>query len=220
MITESTITIIPRAQRVKNAISICGTLSKPSKMPCHGYSLPASECISGSLLADIPGSVCYDCYALKGRYNFPNVKNAMLKRLKSITNNDWVNHMTELINNTNDGFFRWHDSGDLQGTWHLKRIIQIANNTPLVLHWLPTREYQMVDEVIRNGIAIPSNLTIRVSAHMVNQPAPKRFKHTSTVSNNGIHLGHRCPAPDNNNQCGSCRACWDKQVENVSYNAH
>ena len=55
---------------------ITGGLSKPSKMPGYAYNLPATECKIGSKLVKVPGSVCHGCYALKGRYRFPNVKDA------------------------------------------------------------------------------------------------------------------------------------------------
>ena len=45
---------------------IGGSLSKPSKMPGWSIGLPAKECKTGSKLRAVPGSVCYDCYALKG----------------------------------------------------------------------------------------------------------------------------------------------------------
>ena len=68
----------------KELKEITGGLSKPSKMPGFSYNFPATRCITGSKLVKIPGSVCSGCYALKGRYRFSNVKNAMQRRLDSI----------------------------------------------------------------------------------------------------------------------------------------
>ena len=65
----------------KQALAICGSLSNPSKMPGHGYALPAYRCRIGSLLQLVPKAVCYYCYALRGRYLFPAVIAAMEKRL-------------------------------------------------------------------------------------------------------------------------------------------
>ena len=69
---------------------ITGGLSKPSKMPGYSYNLPAIHCKTGSKLAQIPGTTCHGCYALKGRYRFPNVMDAMMRRLGSITRPDWA----------------------------------------------------------------------------------------------------------------------------------
>jgi hypothetical protein len=50
-------------------------LSFPSKMPCASVGLPAIvACRTGAKLAQVPGSVCSGCYAMKGNYRFSNVK--------------------------------------------------------------------------------------------------------------------------------------------------
>jgi hypothetical protein len=72
---------------------ITGGLSKPSKMPGYAYNLPAIHCKTGSKLAAIPGTTCHGCYALKGRYRFPNVMDAMMRRLASISRPDWSRTM-------------------------------------------------------------------------------------------------------------------------------
>jgi hypothetical protein len=38
----------------KQALAICGSLSNPSKMPGHGYALPAYRCRLGSFLQHPP----------------------------------------------------------------------------------------------------------------------------------------------------------------------
>ena len=199
-----------------------GGLSNPSKMPCMGYSLPAQECLTGSKLRDVPGTTCSVCYARKGRFRFGVVKNAMYRRLDSILNPLWVNVMAELIWRTGDGYFRWHDSGDLQSTDHLGRIVAVCLETPEVMHWLPTREYQIVQNYIIEGGEIPENLNIRVSAHMVDGPAPAIIGFTGSIVSSGEPPEgvHTCPAPLQEGKCGDCRACWDKDVDLVNYHAH
>ena len=63
---------------------IGGSLSKPSKMPGWSIGLPAKECKTGGKLQKVPGSVCYDCYALKGCYVFKVVQDAQYRRLAAI----------------------------------------------------------------------------------------------------------------------------------------
>ena len=82
---------------IKLAEDAVGSLSKPSKMPGFGYSTPAEDCITGSKLAEVAGSICSICYARKGRYAFSNVKNAMKKRLKAIERSDWIDMMVFMI---------------------------------------------------------------------------------------------------------------------------
>jgi len=197
-----------------------GGLSSPSKMPCHGYSIPASACNVGGRLRSIKGSTCSSCYACKGRYMFANVQNALQRRLDAFTNDPhWEDYMVELIRRKEkSGFFRWHDSGDLQSMAHLLAIIEIADRLPDIRFWLPTREVGLMRQFVREygAHAIPDNLTIRVSAAMVGGDA---------VAIDGCHQSRvdkvgSCPAPKQNNQCGSCRACWDKSVETVTYSLH
>ena len=61
--------------QTKDALKIIGgSLSKPSKMPGWSIGLPAKECKTGGKLQKVPGSVCFDCYALKGCYVFKVVQ--------------------------------------------------------------------------------------------------------------------------------------------------
>ena len=197
---------------VKEAKKITGGLSKPSKMPGPAYNLPAYKCITGAKLAKVPGSVCAGCYALKGRYRFSNVRDALDRRLASLNHPQWVDAMVTLIGK--QPYFRWHDSGDLQSAWHLKQIFEVCVRTPGTKHWLPTREVKFL--TLMDPEAVPGNLTIRISSHMIDQPPVKFWPWTSTVGSSG----GTCPAPQNGNKCGPCRACWDRKVENIQYHEH
>lgn len=199
---------------LKEAEAIAGTLSKPSKMPGYAYGIPAQNCVLGAKLVRIPGSVCSKCYALKGRYVFANVRAAQERRYASLQHPLWVEAMTFMIKFRGIPFFRWHDSGDIQGHWHLAKIVEIALRCPEVSFWLPTREAGMLKKF---PSPIPSNLVIRVSGTMIDGPVPSGFTNTSTVVSNGLH---NCPASRQGNICGPCRACWDANVSNVSYPQH
>jgi len=195
----------------KEAKEITGGLSLPSKMPGPAYNLPAQACITGAKLVKIPGSVCNGCYALKGRYNFRNVRLALARRLESLKHPQWVFAMTVLIKG--EEVFRWHDSGDLQSSWHLKRIFEVCEATPETSHWLPTREAKFLP---LNTDSIPKNLIIRMSSHRIDQKPVKFWPWTSTVSTGSF----TCPASKQGNECKSCRNCWDRNIANVSYPKH
>ena len=108
----------------KEARRITGGLSAPSKMPGPAYNLPAQGCITGAKLQAVEGSVCAGCYALKGRYNFKNVRLALARRLQSLDHPQWVYAMIVLIKG--EEVFRWHDSGDLQSVQHLMNIFEVC----------------------------------------------------------------------------------------------
>jgi len=198
----------------KEAKVITGGLSAPGKMPEGSYNLPASMCQTGAKLREIPGTPCYGCYAFKGRYNFPNVKDALSRRLDSLTHLHWVEAMATLIQGKKH--FRWHDSGDLQSVHHLKKIFQVCKLTPGTMHWLPTQERQYLP---LQGSSVPKNLIIRLSNAKNDTVPGQAWSHWSTVVSKP-RAGHVCPAPEQGNECGSCRACWSKDVHEVQYKIH
>ena len=206
---------------ILEALKTINGFSKPSKMPCHSWSIPAKDCKTGSKLVQVSGSICEDCYALSGFYRMGNVKSCLEKRLQSLSNPKWEEAMTVAISGSEgSGFFRWFDSGDIQSLAHLKQIAQIATNLPKIQFWLPTKEYGIVQDFLKEN-ELPQNLTIRLSAYMIDGPAPVGLANrlglvTSTVSK----TSWTCPAGSQGNKCLQCRACWDKQVSNVAYKHH
>jgi hypothetical protein len=208
---------------VKAAVAIAGTLSKPSKMPGRGYSIPTAYCGVGGKLRDVKGSTCEHCYAHKrGNYRFHNVQAGLENRYRSLMHPQWCAAMAALITAQSPEYFRWHDSGDIQGPWHLANICEVARLTPNTRHWLPTREYRMVKQYLASGGTIPENLCVRLSAHMVDGSTPDiAGLPVSTVHTAGAPTGcHSCPALMQGNVCGECRACWRKDVAHVSYHVH
>lgn len=233
----------PPTMTLREAHEIAGTLSFPSKMPGTSYGLPATACKAGARLANIKGSVCATCYALKDFYTLPNVERAQRRRLTSVAHPRWVDAMVCLLLHTHAsplipvdrgvvgiragqrrgfneaGWHRWHDSGDIQSVEHLAKIVEVCRRTPRIKHWLPTREARMVREFLASN-SVPKNLVIRMSATMVDGPLPS-FATTSGVHTTAPADGaYRCPAPTQGHKCGSCRACWSLSVAAVSYEAH
>ena len=189
---------------------ITGGLSAPGKMPEGSYNLPATACQTGAKLREIPGTPCYKCYAFKGRYNFPDVKNALQRRLESLMHPRWVEAMTVLVKGKKH--FRWHDSGDIQSVAHLIKIFEVCKNTPDTKHWLPTQERKYLPINWRH----PKNLVIRLSNAKNNTKPGNAWTHWSTV----VDHGGDCPASKQGNVCGSCRRCWDRKVKHVTYPKH
>lgn len=200
-------------------------------MPGPAWSIPAELCRIGSILRAKAGSVCSKCYALKGRYVFPNVRAAMARRLARYSANPagWRDAMAESILKTGTDVFRWLDSGDLQSVAMLRDIAAVAEATPAVDHWLPTRERDTVKAYLQEGGTIPENLTVRLSAAMVGAPlapaarGPLAGLPVSVVRAKGTEARqgeYRCPAPLQGGKCGACRSCWSRRVAVVSYGAH
>jgi len=206
------------------ASTVCGSLTSTSKMPCKSYSLPTEACHTGFKMSKIADSICSKCYANKGFYRAyeNNIKPAQFARLDSITSDYWVSGMVAAIGK--DTYFRWHDSGDLQGLDHLEKIAQVCDATPHTMHWLPTREYGMVKEYIdKHGLA-PANLTIRLSAMYPDKPViiPKSLQGIKGITASNVHtvtpIGEACNAPNQDGKCLDCRQCWTDAV--ISYSLH
>jgi hypothetical protein len=203
------------------AIETTGGLSNPSKMPCYGFSIPAVKCITGMKLRKVVNSICSKCYAMKGMYGFPAVKNALMKRWEKLNHPEWVSAMSVLINSKEkSGFFRWHDSGDVQSVEHLSRIVDVCKLTPHIQHWLPTREYSFVSEYLKTN-PFPTNLTVRLSALMLEGQPPVAIAKRLGLTTSGVSKeGFTCPASQQNNECRDCRACWMKENKNINYKQH
>lgn len=213
-----------KKEKIKTLSQDCGTLSVPSKMPCYSWSTPAKACKVGSRLKEVKGSTCSLCYAEKNFYLMPSTRNAMEHRLACLQDlESWKVAIRDLIKlQEKSGYFRWHDSGDIQSVDHLLAIVWIAEELPNIKFWLPTREYKMVSDAhkLLKGKGWPSNLVIRLSALMVDIGPPEKLAQrvgcqTSTVTTKG---DHNCIAYLQDGKCLGCRACW--KPGNVSYPQH
>ena len=197
---------------VKEAQKITGSMTRTSKMPGLSYSLPAWECQTGAKLRKIPGTPCHGCYALKGNYiRYPAIKKAQYYRLASLVHDSWVMAMVAQVKRQK--WFRWHDAGDVQSHEHMAKIIEVCKLTPDTQHWMPTQERQYLPDPEQ----VPANLIIRLSAAKVDGNPGNAWSHSSTVVTDG---SPSCPAPNQGGKCRDCRACWNKDIKNISYGKH
>jgi len=217
---------LKRFKSVQNAELLVGGLSRPSKMPWLGWSISAKQCRTGGALAKVEGSVCHGCYALKGRYVFPNVQSALNRRQACSETAIFVPAFIFLLRekakkvNVERRFFRWFDSGDLQNLDMLYNLNLIALNVPEVQFWLPTKEKGIVREFLKETKFSP-NLTVRVSAPMIDAVPRTDLTVGSAVFKIKIPTGAQpCPAPSQGNACVDCRSCWDNTVKLVAYHIH
>lgn len=218
------------------AWKVIGSLGKTSKMPGYSYGLDAFKCITGSELAEVPGSTCVNCYARRNFYKtWRPAKIARERRHASLDHPRWIEAMALLINHrcAKEPWFRWHDSGDIMSLEHLENIVEVCRRTSGIKHWLPTREYGFVWAYLKRHGSFPDNLCVRVSAKMVGKkprlPLALQELPTSTVHQawqGPVQVDDRrshsvaCKAPERDNQCMKCRACWSNKVINVSYKVH
>lgn len=203
-------------------------------MPGLSWSIDARLCQTGSILREkVPDSPCASCYACKGRALFPQVAMANDRRYAG-----WVNHpdtwpeliAEQILLTTPIGvpYFRWFSMGDLQSERMFDQICEVADRTPTIQHWLPTQERRYVTHRLDH---LPPNLVVRVSGAQIAGATPS-VPHASLVAPKDLHsiwplltlysthTRHYCPASLQQNECGSCRACWDPKVRTVVYLQH
>lgn len=197
-------------------------LSETSKLGCKSWSLQALETCPGSIgdngeLVE----VCQGCYATAGNYRFPNVKRVRDINKAEWQASTWVSTMVDALQDSR--FFRWFDSGDMYALDLAEKIYQVCLATPWCKHWIPTRMYKFAKfrEVLDKLNALP-NVVVRFSGDNIGQ-APKFGEFVSMVvapDELNTANAHVCPAYTQGGKCLTCRACWDKNVQNVAYPAH
>lgn len=214
-----------------------GGFSNPSKMPGLSWSISAERCNVGSKLREKENSVCSDCYALKGNYiRFAPVMEAHERRYQAYIENPeaWANGIVQSLSrkqkrmSKDQWFFRFFDAGDIQSMEMLLWINQITFMLPDWKFWLPTKEYGIISKyrkMIDAGEVVHSpNLTIRISAAMIDGEVKNDYGFTSSKVTSGKHVGNkregRCVAYKQENQCGECRSCWDSEISVVTYPLH
>lgn len=232
--------VIDHRLSVKSATAaIGGSLGFPSKMPGTSYGLPTHMCGVGSKLRSVAGSTCEHCYAHdRNNYKYASVKIAQERRLASLDDAQaWIDAMAFLLTRehvpaklgTGTGWHRWHDSGDIRDESHFDAIVAVCKRTPAVRHWLPTREVGILSRWLKARGAtlasmydvLPRNLTVRISATMVDGAPSAVAPNVSTVHRDvAPEPADVCPAPRQGNACGDCRRCWSRDARNTSYHVH
>ena len=194
-------------------------LSNTSKLGVKSISLDARKCKTGSKLAKKPGTVCNGCYALKGCYVFPVVKDAMARRLEFFNSKDFIPIMVWLLQSQKKKYFRWFDSGDIQNVFMGLNILEICKQTPDIKHWIPSKEYKMWRQVLKIE-KLPDNVCLRISSPKIDQAPLKEFSNTSTVHKKKKAFGLECIAYKQDGKCLDCKACYNSKIKNISYPLH
>jgi len=191
-------------------------------MPCKSWSLEAIATCPGAKNAD--GSLvpaCQGCYATTGNYRFPNVKEPRQHNKLDWQADDWVHRMIQELDT--ERYFRWFDSGDMYALKLAEKIYAVMVATPWVKHWLPTRMHKFAKfaKVLRDMEKLP-NVVVRKSSDGIHGEIIDGLT-TSTIvpSVEDVPQGAvACMAYERDGKCGTCRACWDKDVQVIAYPAH
>ena len=196
------------------------------------WSLPAGSSCPGSHDAE----VCKGCYAKKGMYRFPVVKNVREFNKEDYHRDEWVDEMVKEVSKFD--YFRWFDSGDIETQELAHKISQVIKKTRDTKHWLPTRSDKIQD--IKNillsthyykgkrhsSISCKENVVVRRSADNIGfkqeRPGVNSFvireEDLFECAKRGIHL---CPVTkpgSTQKSCDTCTMCYTN--EPVAYLLH
>ena len=197
-------------------------LSRTSKLGTFSWSLQALETCPGSI-GDNGALVaaCQGCYATTGNYRFANVKAPREFNKADWQRPEWVADMVAALQN--ERYFRWFDSGDMYSLALAEKMLQVMEATPWCHHWLPTRmaKFDKFKRVIAAMQALP-NVMVRFSADSVDGTFTAGV-HGSVIipSVDDVPAGvFVCGAYANDGKCGSCRACYSKDIPVIAHPAH
>jgi hypothetical protein len=201
-------------------------LSRTSKLGTYSWSLQAGIPADGGTC---PGAVaengdyvtaCQGCYARTGMYHFGAVKKVRADNKTDWQRAEWVNDMVNALKKQTH--MRWFDSGDLYSMELAEKIYQVAINTPNTKHWIPTRMAKFSKfKAILDKLNALDNVAVRFSSDNVNGEYGPENGSVIFDSNKEAPAGtFKCKAYENDGKCGSCRACYDKDIAVIAYPSH
>lgn len=218
---------------LKEAKEVGGNVSTGNSKMTDATSMATDSfaCNTGEKLSKVEGTSCAICYARRLQTFRKNVdaswkRNQMIieRMIKTDAIDEWAEAVAYQINKKNLPKHRWFDGGDLCSPLHLLAIVTVAKLTPTVKHYLPTKEAGFVKQYIKRFGAdtIPSNLMVRMSTPKIDGSLVTGLNgYTEQIKTSSVHIdnptGFECPAKEQGNQCLSCDACWDSEVDNISY---
>lgn len=98
----------------------------------------------------------YKCYAQKGAYAWPKVKQAYNNRYLLTKQDNFVDLMNESIQKKKVDILRLHDSGDFYSINYLNKWVEIANANKEVIFYAYTKSIPF----FKKNLDIPTNLKI------------------------------------------------------------
>ena len=162
------------------------------------------------------------CYACKGNWLFPNVKNSLQHNLEAYKSNpalffESVAAQTALVR-----FCRWHSSGDIVDMQYFEGMCKVARKNKETHYLCFTKKYEIINEFLSKGKRIQKNLSIVFSAWSNWIPEnpydlPMTYVYGKEFNNELIPKD----AIPCGGKCETCQACWTlKKGQHVYFLKH
>lgn len=169
-----------------------------------------------------------DCYALKGRFRFPNVRESMRNNLDIYESDPdfyFKSIRYEIDNKTvSHKYFRWHAAGDIVDEKYFDGMIKLANELSATRFLAFTKKYDIINNYVKLGGIIPSNLNIVFSAwgsalkvdNPYNFPVAYVMFHDEMLTGYIPEEAEKCFG-----DCTNCLKCWNiKRGQSVVFSKH
>ena len=170
--------------------------------------------------ADAP---CFKgCYACKGNWLFPNVKNSLQQNLEAYRNNPTLFFESVATQTALVRFCRWHSSGDIVDMQYFEGMCKVARKNKETHYLCFTKKYEIINEFLSKGKRIPKNLSIVFSAWSNWIPEnpydlPMTYVYGKEFNNELIPKD----AIPCGGKCETCQACWTlKKGQHVYFLKH
>lgn len=138
------------------------------------FGIPAFKEASGRITCPMAEKCAKGCYASKGFFRMPNVKNSYQTRYELTKLESFADIMAIEIKRKKAKRIRIHDSGDFYSTEYLKKWCDIANRFPLTKFYFYTKSVSMIKSHV-----LPSNM-VPIFSYGGKQDAlinPKKDRH-------------------------------------------
>lgn len=186
--------------KISTAVSKLGTTIPAINLPPIVTCRPDAPCKHG-------------CYALRGHFIYPAVKNRLAENLAAYYENpqlffDMIIEGTKLAK-----YCRWHSSGDIVDYDYLAGMCKVARANKDVKYLCFTKKYEIVNQYVSDKHRIPSNLKIVFSCWKDFVPEnPYNFPMTWVKFKKKEESEFNCLIPDKaipcSGKCSTCQACW------------
>lgn len=167
------------------------------------------------------------CYARKGNFTFPNVKESHRNNLAHFISNpdayfnDIISELNGLVSYR---YFRWHSSGDIVNRDYLLGMIRVAKKCKTVKFLCFTKKFELINDYLASGEKLPANL------HIVFSAWDKTFKVANPFNLPVTYVDFKdktqnAKIPDLAipciGKCYECQACWSlKKGQAVVFHQH
>ena len=162
------------------------------------------------------------CYACKGNFNYPTVKQCYENNLQSFINDQTQTEIDIIKQLTKSNHCRVHASGDFFSREYLNMIISIAIKKPTIKFMAFTKQYELFNAYIEEGNKLPTNLKIIFSVWAdFPMDNPHNFATAYTKLKSGLDNRIKTTAKACKNHCETCLICWNlKKGQQVYFNQH